>query len=183
MRTLIVVVLFLVAGLVAAAVLRAVLRLRGTRLVTCPETQSPEAVEMDLRYAALGGAVGHPLLTLSACSRWPERGRCGMPCLDQIEASPEGCLVKVILAHWYRDRSCVYCRARFGDVHWHDHKPALLAPGGALVEWKDLVPEAVPATLATHQPVCWNCLIAQTLRRQRPDLFEYRPPRPGARAV
>jgi hypothetical protein len=185
MSTLTVVLLAVVAVLavMAVAAVRAAVRLRGKRVVTCPETRAAAAVDMDLRYAAFGAAFGRPVLKLAACSRWPERGRCGMPCLDQIEASPEECLVRGILARWYHDQRCVYCRAAFGDIHWHDHKPALLAPDDRLVEWRDLAPESLPAVLETHRPVCWNCLIVQTLHRQRPDLFEFRPPRPGVRAV
>jgi hypothetical protein len=62
-----------------------------------------------------------------ACSRWPVRGRYGQPCLDELEAAPDECLVRNILARWYEGRQCVYCGCRFGDLHWHDHKPALLS--------------------------------------------------------
>jgi hypothetical protein len=178
----------LVAFLVSAAlaslgvvVTRSVLRLRGKHLVTCPETLAPAAVEVDLSRAALGAAVGRPVLALRACSRWPERGRCGQPCLDELEAAPEDCQVRTILARWYEGKQCVYCRARFGDLRWHDHKPALLAPDGTLREWADVPPDTVPAALATDRPVCWNCLIVETLHRKRPDLFEFRPPRPETR--
>jgi hypothetical protein len=160
----------------------AVWRLRGRRVVRCPETLAPAAVEIDLRFAAVGAAVGHPVLRLQSCSRWPERGRCGEPCLDEIEAAPDGCLVRNILAHWYQGRQCAYCHARFGDIHWHDHKPALLSPGGVLREWAQIPAEQVPEALRTHAPVCWNCLIVETLHRQRPDLFEFRPPGASARA-
>ena len=46
---------------------------RGTRIVTCPETRRPAAVDMDLRYALAGAVVGRPELRLRDCSRWPER--------------------------------------------------------------------------------------------------------------
>lgn len=180
------IVLLLAAGallVMAATALRAVMGLHGKRLVTCPETNAIAAVDMDLRYAAFGAAFGRPVLRLAACSRWPERGRCGMPCLDEVEARGDACSVRGLLTRWYHDKSCACCRAPFGDIHWHDQKPALLAPDDRLVEWRDLAPETVPAVLATHRPVCWNCLIALLLRRQRPDLFEFRPPRPGVRAV
>jgi hypothetical protein len=183
MSTLVAIVVFAALVVLGGLLVRSLLRLRGKRLVQCPETRAPAAVELDLRYAAVGAAVSRPVLKLRTCSRWPERGRCGEPCLDEIEAAPEGCLVRNILARWYQGRQCVYCHARFGDIHWHDHKPALLAPGGALVEWSEIPAEQVPEALDTHAPVCWNCLIVETLRRQRPDLFEFRPPRAGARAV
>ena len=171
------VILASLAALAAFASARAVVRVRGKRLVTCPETGGSAAVEVDLRYAAFGGAFGRPLQRLGACSRWPERGRCGMPCLDQIEAAPEEGLVADVLTRWYRGGRCAFCGGGFEDVRWHDEKPALLAADGALVAWEDLRPEAVPAALGDHRPVCWNCLVVQTLRRERPDLFARSGPR------
>ena len=168
----------LVAAAAAALALlaRTVWRLRGTHLVTCPETDAPAAVKLDLRQALLGAPFGHPALRLRACSRWPEHGPCGQPCLDQLEESPEQCEVRHVLTRWYVGRRCAYCRAPFRHVDWNALEPALLAPDGALREWSDLAPEAVPLALATHWPVCWNCLVAQRLRRERPDLFAYGPP-------
>src|SRR5688572_28662023 len=141
MSTLVVVVV--VGALIAFGALlgRSLLRLRGKRLVQCPETRAPASVELDLRYAAVGAAVNRPVLKLRSCSHWPERCRCGEPCLDEIESAPEDCLVRNILARWCQGRQCVYCHARFGDIHWHDHKPALLAPGGGLVEWSQVPAE------------------------------------------
>jgi hypothetical protein len=64
-------------------------RWRGTRIVSCPETERPAAVRMDLRYAIAGSIVGRPELRVRDCSRWPERKTCGQTCLTQIEESPE----------------------------------------------------------------------------------------------
>jgi hypothetical protein len=52
MLALIVVVFSVAAGVLGATALRAVLRVRGTRLVECPEACAPAAVQMDLRFAA-----------------------------------------------------------------------------------------------------------------------------------
>ena len=181
MSTLVAVVVAAALASLGVVMVRSWLRLRGKHLVTCPETQAPAAVDIDLGYAALGAAIGKPVLRLSACSRWPERGRCGQPCLDALEAAPDDCLVWNILARWYEGKRCVDCGRPFGNLHWHDHEPALLAPDGALREWADIAPEAVPATLGTHRPICWNCLIVESLHRERPDLFTFRPPRPAPR--
>jgi len=55
---------------------------------------------------------------------------------------------------------------------------------GRTFEWHEVRPEKVPESLATHQPVCWNCHIAETFRRQFPQLIVERPERefvkPGA---
>ncbi len=150
------------------------LRFRGKRVIVCPETGKPAAVEVDAGHAALT-ALPHPVLRLESCTRWPERKGCGQVCLDQIEASPEDCLVVNMLTRWYQERSCAYCGKPFETIHWHDHKPALLNPDGRTVTWAQVPPEQVPEVLKTHRPVCWNCHGAETFRREHPDLVTDRP--------
>jgi len=147
------------------------IRYRGKRLITCPETRKPAAVNVDAGHAALTAAVGHPDLRLKSCTRWPEREDCGQECLSQIEISPEGCLLRNILTDWYRGRNCVSCGREFGELHLLDHKPALLSPEGKTVEWSDVPPQDVPAVLATHFPVCWDCHVTETFCREHPDMI------------
>jgi hypothetical protein len=35
----------------------------------------------------------------------------------------------------------------------------------------------VSNVLATHVPVCWDCRVAKTFRREHPELLTDRPPR------
>lgn len=146
-------------------------RYRGKRVITCPETRKPAAIEVDARHAALTAAISHPDLRLKACSRWPEREDCGQECLLQVELSPEDCLLRNILTGWYADKHCVSCGTQFGEIRWSDHKPALLGPEGKTVEWSELAPEKVPEVLATHLPVCWDCHITETFCRQHPEMI------------
>jgi hypothetical protein len=60
-------------GLGAWHVARGILALRGTRLVTCPETGRPVAVDLDLRYSAVPSVFGRPHFRLKDCARWPQR--------------------------------------------------------------------------------------------------------------
>jgi hypothetical protein len=159
----------------------AFLSYRGTRVVTCPENGHVTAVAVDARHAAATAFRRQPELRLATCSRWPEKQGCGQECLLQIEAAPEDCLVRTILIRWYAGKKCVYCRRAFGTIHWHDHKPALLGGDGRTVEWSQLSPERVPEALAHGLPVCFNCHIAETFRREHPDLVVDRPPRPQPR--
>lgn len=145
-------------------------RYSGTRLIICPETRRPAAVELGAGYLAFSTLMLDPTMRLKSCTRWPERRNCGQECLEQIEAAPEDCLVRHILAHWYQGKSCVYCHKTFGPLRWTEHKPALLSPEGATVEWRDIRPELVPEVLLTHEPVCWNCHIAETFRREHAEL-------------
>lgn len=174
-----------VAGLVGIGVLwlfgrrivKAWLAYRGTRIVVCPENREMVAVEVDARHAALSAPGGRLDLRLETCTRWPEKQGCGQECLGQIETAPEACLLRSILTDWYATKHCAYCRRAFGKLHWHDHRPSLLAPDGALVDWPGFAPERVVDVLATHKPVCWDCRVAEGFRRERPDLVLDRPPR------
>ena len=156
---------------VVPLVVGAYIKYRGKRVITCPETRKPAAIEVDARHAALSAAVSHPDLRLKSCTRWPERQDCGQECLLQVELSPEDCLVRNILTNWYADKQCVSCGRQIGEIHWLDRKPALLSPEGKTVQWSDVPPEQVPGVLATHFPVCWDCHITETFCREYPDMI------------
>lgn len=149
---------------------RAYLRYRGKRVITCPETQKAAAVEVDAKQAGVGAFLNEPTIRLRDCSRWPERQNCGQDCLQQFEADPENCLVWNIVSKWYEGKNCVLCHKPIGGIHHVDHAPALLGPDFKTTEWKRFRPEQLPDVFATHQPVCWNCHVAETFRRLHPEL-------------
>ena len=150
--------------------IRAYFQFRGKRLVTCPETQKPEAVEVAAGEAAVGAFLTEPTLRLHECSRWPERQDCGQECLQQIEIDPQNCLVWSVVSKWYEGKSCVFCHKQIGPLHHLDHAPALLGPDFKTVEWNQIRPEQLPEVFSTHQPVCWNCHVAESFRRLHPEL-------------
>jgi hypothetical protein len=152
------------------AFLRVYLEFRGDRVITCPENQRPAGVRVDARHAGFTNLQGSPDLRLKSCSRWPERQDCGQQCLRQIEAAPEDCLVRNILTKWYTGKTCAVCGKPIGEIHWADHKPALLSPEHQTVQWPDVPAETVPEVLQTHQPVCWNCHVVNRLMTQHPEL-------------
>ncbi len=158
---------------------RAWLRYRGTRVVVCPEQRQTVAIEVDAVHAALSAPQGRPHLRVDSCTRWPEARSCGQECLAQVESAPEACLLLNILGGWYQGKSCAFCDQVFEARHWHDHRPALLAPDGSLVDWSGFRAEQVLDVLASHEPVCWNCRVAEGFRREHPELVTERPPRLG----
>ena len=173
----------LVAGLAFAyhwlrRAVPAFFRLRGERVVICPETRRPAGVAVDAGHAAATAFRREPELRLSSCSRWPEKADCGQECLRQIAAAPEDCLVRTMLTRWYTGKSCLYCGKPFATIHWHDHKPALLDRDGRTMEWEQVAAEDVPDALGRDKPVCWNCHIAETFRRMHPELVVDRTLRP-----
>jgi hypothetical protein len=159
--------------------LAAWLSYRGTRVVVCPENRQVVAVEVDASHAAWTSPQGKTELRLEACTRWPEKASCGQECLHQIENAPEACLLRNILADWYRGQACAFCGRRFDEIRWHDHRPALLSPDGALVSWSGFLPEQIRDVLASHRPVCWDCDVAEEFRRAHPELVTDRPAPPA----
>jgi hypothetical protein len=59
-------------------------RFRGSRVVVCPETDTPAVIGIDATAAAMTATVGTPYLEVNACSHWPERQHCGQDCLAQV---------------------------------------------------------------------------------------------------
>lgn len=177
------VVIYLLLGLGVAYILvgvtqavRAYLKWRGKRLVTCPEAKQLAAVALDARRAARQSLIGAPRLRLQECSRWPERQNCGQECLRQIESAPEDCLVRNIVERWYAGKVCAYCKRPIHEVEWQGHKPALMNPLGMTVYWDGIPAEKLPEVFDTHLPVCWDCHITETFRREHPELVTDRPP-------
>src|SRR5690349_15632845 len=102
------IIAFTILYFVAPMTIGALVRYCVKRLVTCPETRQPAAVDLDVKHAALRAVIGSPDLRLKNCSRWPEREACGQECLLQIELSPEDCKVRNILTSWYKEKSCTF---------------------------------------------------------------------------
>ncbi len=166
----------LIAVMVLAAIyfgiryfVKASQRFGGERVIICPETGKQAMVELDFRHAAFSSLIGQTDLRLENCWRWPMKQNCGQECLLQLDM-PENCLVSSVLEKWYRDKECAFCERPFDKIDLIDHKPALLNPEGVTVEWKQIPVSAVMAAMNTYLPVCWNCHIAQTFRREHADL-------------
>lgn len=146
-----------------------IVRYRGQRIVTCPETHTAVATEIHAVLAASSWIVTQPRLVIASCSHWPERAGCDQACLSQIEASPEGTLVRNIVAKWYDERTCVYCAMPIHDVGFGAVVPALLSPDGALREWKDVAIEELPRMLESAGAVCARCELVEDFRRRFPN--------------
>jgi hypothetical protein len=165
-------ILVLMVGAIAYGIVKvfhAYLKYRGQRIVTCPENHKPAAVQVDAMRAARLTMAGKQCIQLEQCSRWPEKRNCGQECLSQVQADPENCLVWNMVAAWYRGKSCAYCQKPFGEIHWHERHPALLSPEHVARQWNEIPAETLPEVFRTHLPVCWNCYIAETFRRQNTD--------------
>ena len=143
---------------------------RGARVVNCPENLRPAGVYVNAAHAATS-PFGEPReLRLSSCSRWPERAGCGQECLRQIEAAPEDCLVRTIVAEWYAGKRCATCGNPFGNISSPGAKPAVLCADKNSVEWNQIPAERLPETLAAASPICFACHMGSLLVRNHPEL-------------
>ena len=150
-------------------------KLRGARIVTCPETRRPVTVNVNAARGATRALAGGTEIDLKECTRWPERQDCGQECLLQVHAEGPACLVQNIVRKNYDGRECVYCGRLFRDLHPLDHPPGLRIPGSLPIQWSSMRPEELPEAFETHDLVCWDCLIAESFRIDHPDLVTERP--------
>jgi len=83
--------LLLIAGIVAFGLVAVVApividvyrQLRHGKLITCPETQRLAEVSLNTGLAALGAAVGRPVIRVKRCSLWPKREGCDENCVAE----------------------------------------------------------------------------------------------------
>ena len=161
----VIIVAVLAGGAIGAAVYRFARSghaYRGIRVVTCPESRESAAVELASWQAAVMGLFGKSVPRVRSCSRWPERRVCDQACVRVIEAAPAATLVETVLGNWCRYNACVCCGAPLARLHVGRHEPHLMDRELHIFEWKELPPEKVPETLRTCEPVCPNCVLAET---------------------
>jgi hypothetical protein len=159
--------LVFVAAVSAVAALwgRRYFAVRGARLVECPDTHETAAVGVKAVQAAFTGR-----LDLSDCSRWPEKHDCGRECLAQIYRAPDDCLVRTVVTKWYEGKTCTVCGKALDRADWLERQPGVMDQDGVARPWPDVRPEQLPNVLATQRPVCFDCYVSETFRRQHPEL-------------
>jgi len=154
-------------------------RERGPRVITCPENGCRAEVAVDSWRTGLSAALGEDRRRLTACSRWPEKEGCDQACLAEIAESPNGCLVRSVVADWFAGRHCVSCGREIGALHATDREPALRSPQGHAVALSEVKPLDLDAVLARHEPLCANCYDATSFREHFPGLAVERPQPPS----
>jgi len=163
----------LVAVIYVSLAVAAFIRMRGARIVVCPETDRPAAVSVDAGHAALSAVFEKREVELNDCSRWPERKNCNQACTGQISVAPKETLVFEVLRRWYAGKTCAICKNAIPPLHAVGPKPGMLnvASGASVVlTWEEIPAQDLPEAFKTHLPVCSHCQIAEVFRRQFPDL-------------
>jgi len=150
-------------------------KLSGRMLVTCPETHSSASVKVASALAAAAAMTGKQHIALRQCSRWPEREGCDQACLEELISDPENHAVWTIASKWYQGKSCSFCGRPISPLSHLDHDPGLVAFNGKILEWKQLPAEQLPEILESGRPVCWNCTVVESFRKEHPELIVERP--------
>lgn len=152
-------------------------KLKGKRLVTCPENHQFATVGMDAARGARESLLKEPALHLNACTRWPEKQDCAQDCLPQITSDQVGRRVPKIVADYYRGKACAFCGNPVSDVDvwWLHQEPGFVDSQMHLVSWETIPPEQLPAAFAAWKPVCWSCSITETFRKEHASLLLDRP--------
>lgn len=162
-----------------AVALVAWFRMRGTRVVVCPETNDAVAVTVDAAHSAMSALWENGDIRIKTCTHWPERQDCDQGCAAQIAIAPHDTRATAILAHFFEGKRCVVCGRDIPPVHAAEQHPGLRYPAtGAILSWADIPAEHIPDVLATHEPVCASCQVNERFRQRFPDLVTDRPARP-----
>jgi len=170
------IVLFLLIGIAVVYIysrdaVRAWYQFRGVRLVTCPESGTVASVAIDVAHAATTAFVENEAeIRLKQCSRWPTRGVCRGPCIPAMLSSGDNGRVQTIVERWYATQTCRFCGKPIAQAASVHHPPAFADAAGGTVEWSKLPSEQLPEVMASRHAVCWNCHVAESFRKQYPDL-------------
>ena len=160
--------------------IRTAWKMRGKRVVTCPETGTPAGVSVDVGHAAVSAVWDKTDVRLKECSRWPERHDCDQPCVCQIEKDPDDTRTKMIATHFFAGKACVICHKPIEAPNAATLQPGFMNPEGhAVFAWDEVAPAKLPDAVEHHYPLCANCTLAESFRQRFPDKVTDKAIRPG----
>jgi hypothetical protein len=160
--------------------IRTAWKMRGKRVVICPETRQPAGVSVDVGHAATTAVWEKADIRLKDCSRWPERGECEQPCARQIERQPENTRTKSIATRFFAQKACAICHKPIDPPNAATLQPGFMNPEDhSVFAWDEILPAKLPAAVAGHYPLCANCTLAESFRQRFPDSVTEKAVRPG----
>jgi hypothetical protein len=157
----------------AALAIAAYIRMRGTRIVTCPESKQPAAVTVNAAHSALSGLLDPADIQISTCSRWPARPECDQACAREIASAPNRTTTFQMMAQWYAGKQCGICGRDMPPLSHFAPEPGLMSVTSqppVTVAWTDVPPEQIPKMLPTHLPVCSSCHLMTWFQHEHPEL-------------
>lgn len=146
----------------ACVAFAAYLRVRGPRLVL-PEAEQPWVY----------GEAGHAVVADRAEGSGGLRDDLAHAGRTAAAANTDG---GAILRRWFAGKACTICEKTIPPIHRIEQHPGLMTSDHDVITWEQIVhDEQLTASLESHLPVCANCLMAETFRRQFPELVLDRP--------
>jgi hypothetical protein len=87
------------------------------------------------------------------------------------KSNPHDAATTAQLKQFLEGKPCVACGRPIAVMHAGDIRPGLLNPKThEATGWADIPAANLSATLESHVPICANCLVSETFRREYPDL-------------
>lgn len=84
--------------------------------------------------------------------------------------NPHDAATTAQLKRYFEGKACAACNRPIPPVH--APRPGLLnSTTHEAIAWDDIPVGNLSATLDSHMPICPNCLITETFRRQYPELI------------
>jgi hypothetical protein len=75
------------------------------------------------------------------------------------------------LKRFFEGKQCAACSRPIPPVHAYEVRPGLLhTKTRETIPWDDIPTADLSTTLASHEAICSDCAVAETFRRQHPDL-------------
>ncbi|OFW11832.1 MAG: hypothetical protein A3H96_27295 [Acidobacteria bacterium RIFCSPLOWO2_02_FULL_67_36] len=85
--------------------------------------------------------------------------------------NPHDAAMTAELKHFFEGKQCSACSRPIPPVHAFELRPGLLnADTREAIAWVEIPAANLSTTLESHVPICSNCLVIETFRRQHPDL-------------
>ena len=140
-------------------------RLRGPRVVTCPETRRPAGITVDLGHAMATAVREAADVRVASCACWPERKGCEESCVPQIETGGDTTRPRALAARFFEHRSCAMCLRRIEPLAHGARQPGFLNPlTRTAVPWDEVPPQELPDAVASHRALCRDCTFAESSR-------------------
>lgn len=160
------VVLMVYAG-IAIATWR---RLRGSRVVTCPETRHPAGVTVDLGHALATAVWEAADVRVESCSCWPERQGCDEGCVPQLETDGAATRPRAIATRFFEHRTCAICLRRIEPLRHGARQPGFMnRVTRQAVPWDQVPPQDLPDAVTRHHALCPDCTFAESSRVREPS--------------
>jgi hypothetical protein len=144
-------------------------RLRGARVVTCPETRRSAGVSVDLGHAITSAIRERADIRIAACSCWPERTGCDQLCVPQIETGGDTTRATAVAARFFEHHSCAMCLRHIEPLSHGTNQPGFMNPvTREVVPWDEVPAQDLPDAVASHRALCRDCTFAESSRLMEP---------------